>query len=99
MDVKEAVKLAKEHILDLFSEEDIRNLGLEEVEFNEEAKEWLITLGFSRPWNEPESLNNIARAVAQLRSDQLLQRSYKVVRISDDSLHRIISVKNREVFS
>ncbi|MCI5157714.1 MAG: hypothetical protein D3906_04600 [Candidatus Electrothrix sp. AUS1_2] len=96
MNVKEAVKLAKEHIIDLFAEEDIRDLGLEEVEFDEEAKEWFITLGFSRPWNEPESLNSMARAVAQFRSDPLRQRSYKVVRISDDSLHRIISVKNRE---
>ncbi|XCN73208.1 MAG: hypothetical protein Q3M24_00135 [Candidatus Electrothrix aestuarii] len=99
MKVKEAVKLAKEHILDLFAEEDIRNLGLEEVEFDEEAKEWVVTLGFSRPWNELESLNNMTRGIAQFRTNQLFQRSYKVVRISDDSLHRIISVKNREVFS
>ncbi len=35
MAVKAAVKLATEHVLDLFAEENISNLGLEEVEYNE----------------------------------------------------------------
>jgi hypothetical protein len=85
MDVKEAVAAAKQHIRELFAEEAIENLGLEEVEFNDQAREWQITLGFSRPWNIP-SLNPFA--------DQR-SRSYKVVRISEQT-GKVISVKNRE---
>ena len=30
-------------------------VGLEEVEFDDESDQWLITIGFSRPWDRPES--------------------------------------------
>ena len=89
MDVKQAVGLAKQHILDLFADEKITNLGLEEVELDEQANEWIITLGFSRPWDEPRN------AVAALAQSNLPRRSYKVVRISD-KLNHVVSVKNRE---
>ena len=36
MDVKLAVAIAKEHITELFGEEEILNLGLEEVELDDE---------------------------------------------------------------
>ena len=39
MDVKEAAKLAKEYVADLFAEEDIGNVGLEEIELKSGA-EW-----------------------------------------------------------
>ncbi len=41
MDVKEAVALAKQHILELFADERLSNIGLEEVEFDKEAGEWI----------------------------------------------------------
>jgi hypothetical protein len=37
VDVKEAVKLAKEHVLELFDDEKLTNLGLEEVEFDDRS--------------------------------------------------------------
>jgi hypothetical protein len=47
--IKEAVALAKAHIVDLFSDENISQIGLEEVEFDSEAREWKVTIGFARP--------------------------------------------------
>ncbi len=94
MDAKEAVKLAKQHVLDLFAEEAIMNIGLEEVEFNELNDTWSITIGFSRPWDQSHSLLGAALA-SQMG---IPSRSYKVVLISESDA-RIISVKNREVKS
>jgi hypothetical protein len=90
MDVKEAVKLAKEHVLDLFADENIINLGLEEVELNEHEQEWVVTLGFSRPWDEPRN------TLASLAESNLPHRSYKIVRIYDQS-GMVSCIKNREV--
>ena len=86
MDVKEAVRQAKVYVGDLFSDEGVVNLGLEEVEFTDGI--WEVTIGFSRPWDVP-------RGIAALAQDALSRRSYKVVRI-DDTTGRIISVKDRE---
>ena len=89
MDVKAAVKLAKEYVLDLFAEEEINNLGLEEVEFYEGEQIWSVTVGFSRPWELPS--NTFLASLAK-PSD----RSYKIVRI-DDKAGQVKSVKNRVV--
>jgi hypothetical protein len=51
MDVKEAVALAKQSTRELFRDEQIVDLGLEEVEFDDSTGNWLITLGFPvRGW-------------------------------------------------
>ena len=90
MDVKAAVKLAKEHVLDLFADENITNLGLEEVELTQDEQEWVVTLGFSRPWDEPRN------TLASLAESNLPRRSYKIVRIYDQSA-TVSCIKNREV--
>jgi hypothetical protein len=90
MNVKEAVKLAKQHILDLFADENITNLGLEEVEYDEAIQEWTVTIGFSRPWDEPRN------TLASLAESNLPRRSYKIVRIYDQS-EMVSCIKNREV--
>jgi hypothetical protein len=46
MDMKEAVKIARENAEILFEGQRLHNLALEEVEFDEKANEWLITLGY-----------------------------------------------------
>jgi len=85
MDVKTAVSLAKQHIQMLFEDEGIKHLGLEEVSYDEERDVWRITLGFSRPWDEPDS------ALATLAGQTVYsRRSYKVV---------TISAKDRKVLS
>jgi hypothetical protein len=93
MDVKEAVERAKTHIQDLFGSEKIYNLGLEEVSYDDMTKKWSVTIGFSRPWEEPA--NTLASITRHMTYPT---RSYKVVEISDSS-GEIRSVKNREINS
>ena len=88
MDAKSAVRLAKEHVLDLFSDEDPSNVGLEELELDDDGT-WQVTIGFSRPW-DVESKN----ALSILVQTASLRRSYKVIQI-DDASKRVVSVKNR----
>ena len=90
MNVKEAVIRAKTYVSELFEEESPRNLGLEEVGLDRSTNEWIVTVGFSRPWDEPKG------ALAALANSPITRRVYKVVRISD-STGEIISVKNRDL--
>ena len=78
MDVKEAVKRAKEYLTDLYQGEEITNVGLEEVVFEDRSNSWKITIGFSRPWDHKNAL------VATLADNRSL-RSYNVLSINDDS--------------
>ena len=87
MDVKAAARTAKECVADLFGDEEITQIGVEEVEFDSEAHDWNITVGFTRPWEHNgcfiDALGNRWPA-----------RSYKVIRINDKDGH-LISVKDR----
>ena len=89
MDVKEAVATAKKYVGELFTQEGITNLGLEEIEFDEQAGEWRVTVGFSRPWDSVGGFASIAERINP-------RRSYKIVRISDRT-GTVVSVKNRDV--
>lgn len=90
MDVKEAVARAKQYVADLYADEQISNLGLEEVEFYEPDKTWSVTVGFSRPWDSVR--NNVVTVIS---GDVAPGRSYKVVKISDAN-GNVLSVKARE---
>ena len=46
IDVTDAVKYARKLANDLYQDEDIKNLGLEEVIFDESSNEWRVTLGY-----------------------------------------------------
>jgi hypothetical protein len=55
VDVKEAVAKAKDYTAGLFAQEQLFDLALEEVEYNEPSNEWLVTLGFSGHGTSPTS--------------------------------------------
>ncbi len=86
MDVKEAVKVAKTYVADVFGDEGLFNLGLEEVEHD--ADVWRVTLGFSRPWN------TVRNTMTLITGETAPRRSYKVVSINEDG--EIVSVRNRD---
>jgi hypothetical protein len=87
MDVKQAVSTAKGYVQYLFEDETIADLGLEEVEFDDQDKTWRITVGFSRPdFEQPPESKPIYYG-----------RYYKIVRISDDT-KQVLSIKNREPY-
>jgi hypothetical protein len=90
MEVKEAVAVAKRYTQELFADEDIQDVGLEEVDFDYSRSVWNITMGFSRarvPIDAPPFGN--------LLTPKRWVRSYKIVRISDKN-GKVLSVKNRE---
>jgi hypothetical protein len=91
LDVKEAVTVAFQYVEDLFSQDGIVNLGLEEVEYDPHEDAWAVTVGFSRPWDLP------ARNGALIPvNPPTPRRDYKVVRV-DANTGRVESVKNRAV--
>ena len=83
MEPKQAVAIAKSHVMELFADESIRNLGLEEIESN--GIYWNVTIGFSRPWDV--GVNSVLG-----NSD----RAYKVIRINRNN-GCVISVKDRNL--
>ncbi|MDW6026388.1 hypothetical protein SAZ10_31970 [Mesorhizobium sp. BAC0120] len=87
MDVKEAIKLAKDYARELFEEEGMVNFGLEEVEYDVDRDAWNITVGFSRPWSSTKN------ALSAITGEPSLKRLYRVVHI--DSMGNVISVKRR----
>lgn len=89
MDVKEAVAIAKSYLAELYSSEEITDVGLEEVEFDLDTDCWNVTLGFARPWER-----NAIRALTRNPRDPNKGRSYKVIRI-DDASGRVESLKDR----
>jgi hypothetical protein len=88
MDARAAVALAKKEISDLFADEGIQNLGLEEIEFDEAENAWTVTIGFVRPWGDAPS--GLAALAGQAGHGT---RDYKVVRIADARGH-VISVRS-----
>ncbi len=87
MDMKEAVSVAKEYLGDLYEDEQITDVGLEEVVYEEESDIWKITIGFSRPWERNGAL------VTKL-GERHTARSYKVVTI-DDTIEEVVSLTDR----
>ncbi len=97
MDVKQAARTARDYITDLFADENVQNIGLEEVEFDDIGKIWNITIGFSRPWESPKDppKSFIVPVLQELEPPPPPnQRSYKIVRVRDHDGH-ILSVMNR----
>jgi hypothetical protein len=92
VNVKDVVTIAVNHVSDLFEHEGISNLGLEEIEFDDQVGEWFVTVGFSRPWDYPQgALNLLATPSGRPK------RSFKTVRVNKSG--EVLAVKNREVMS
>lgn len=91
MNVKNAVNTAMEYVADIFRSENPKNIGLEEVMFNERKKIWEVTVGFSRPWDYEIS----GPFLGFQQKQEHPKRQYKIVRIDDES-GKIISIKIRK---
>ncbi len=94
VNVKQAVQAAREHISDLFGDEQPYNIGLEEVFYNEADDAWEVTIGFSRPWKEQPA--GVANSAANIFQPPQTGRDYKVVRV-DGRTGEVRSVKMRSV--
>jgi len=87
IDVKDSIKKAKNFIIDMYSDEKISQLMLEEVDISDDKKFWLITLGF----NIKKPIINLMDTIS---GNQEKIRVYKIIKI--DSLSGdVISMKIR----
>ena len=84
MEVTKAVLAAKDYVHEIFDDEGIMNVGLEEVQ--SKGRTWKITIGFSRPWD---------RNVGPILGGNT-GRTYKDIEIRDED-GRILSVKDRNL--
>lgn len=89
MDVKSAVAVAKQWLVDVLNDEQPTNVGLEEVEFDERQKVWRITIGFSRPWNSTRN------AFTAISGEAAPRRAYRVITLREPN-GEVISMKRRE---
>ena len=83
MGPKEAVQVAKRHVLELFEDEGISDVGLEEIETA--GGYWKITIGFSRKWDL--SVSSVLGGSG---------RAYKVLQINKKD-GDVLSVKDRNL--
>ena len=94
MEVKDAVNKALTFVADAFSDEELSNLGLEEVMYDELEERWKITVGFSRPWDYPK------HTIATISNPSLMApaaiRTYKIVEIRDSD-GEVTAIRNRDV--
>ena len=93
MQVKEAVSVAKRYVQEIFSDEKIDGISLEEVELDEKSQIWSVTVAFTRPWEGAPGTVAAQFAAAGMMPRR---RDYKVVRLSNAD-RKMISVKNREL--
>lgn len=86
MEVKEAVRIAKDYAKMVFEDEGMLDFGLEEVQYNVDDDTWNITVGFSRPWSSHRN------AITALTGEPAKKRLYRVVHIEGG---RPVSVMKR----
>lgn len=90
MNALEAIATAKKYLSEVFREEDITAITLEETE--NLGDRWIVTLGFSRPWNTPRT--RAQEVLENLGAMTALRRAQKVITILNDGA--IISMKDRQ---
>lgn len=91
MDAKEAVEVAIQYVAELYREESVSNLGLEEVIFDVSEDVWNVTVGFSRPWDNPQP------GLAAAFQKGAPTRAYKVVEIdAANGKVRSITIRDQE---
>jgi len=82
IDVKNAVKIAKDQMAEFYPQEKLIDLLLEEVEISEDDKYWFITLGFYIP--KPFSTNAMAELSKAIRGEPYIYK-YKVFKIDAET--------------
>lgn len=90
MDALEAIATAKKYLSEVFREEQITDVSLEETEYF--GGKWIVTLGFSRPWNTPRT--RAQEVLENLGAVSPLRRSQKTITMIDDGT--VISMKDRQ---
>lgn len=85
MDVREAVQTAKAHIADLYADENIQHIGLEEVIFDDALDAWKVTVGFFRAWDKRNTPLGEFAALSGGKNPDWRRRAFKVVKIDNET--------------
>ena len=93
MDDRQAIAAAKAFVGDVYAEEGIGALRIEEFEHSSSAGSWVVTLSFARTWDAPRT--RAQEVLEKLVAETPVQRFFKVVTIADDVT--IMSLKDRVV--
>lgn len=88
--VKEAVQAAEQWVRELYPEEDLQHLRLEEVELSDDERLWHITVG----WVEPAVRTPLSAMFSQ--EARTLPRVYKTLEVDAEN-GAVKSMKIREV--
>jgi hypothetical protein len=92
MDVKDAIRVAMGRVRELFEEDGVRGLRLEEVDTDADGN-WLITVSFLPPLvpgnHDSLSSDRLSRTVVGVD----LQRSYKEVQVGQDGTVKAIRLR------
>ena len=94
IEVKEAVRLAKEFATSLFEPEKISRFSLEAVERTEDGRYWLVTLGFLRPGTSRRSARkgSLSPLEKALQLEYAPEREYKVFKV-DATTGEVVAMK------
>jgi len=86
IDMKTAVRAARQFTLDLFESETLPNLALEEIEFDESSHQWQVTLGFDSPHKIKRKTNGPSLFPT---IEEEIQREYKQFNIDAEDGHLV----------
>jgi len=87
---EEAVRAAKKWLAQVYADESIARIALEEVRFRD--GNWEITLGFNRL--DPDAVEHNVKAIEDLYARRL--RVYKVLVVAGNDNH-VLEMRDREV--
>ena len=93
VELKEAVKIAKDFMADLYKGEAVSGIGLDEVVHDDSKHRWLVTVGFYRTDDGGTNLLNLHAPK---------YRHYKRVIVDDSDSAKarsVLAVENRAVAS
>lgn len=90
--VKEAVSRARVFLIDLYENESLPNLRLEEVELSDDGSHWLVTYGFAASEQDIEHPFSKILGPSTTRT----RRDYKIIKI-DARTGKPLSMTIREL--
>ena len=92
MDMKEAVRAAKSYVAEVYSDENVTSIGLEEVRYDDRLRNWQVTIGFQTDViDRKNSTDALFRTTIQRQI--FGPRKMKIITIGEDG--RIISMTDR----
>lgn len=97
VDVKQAIRAARDYITEVYAPETPRGLQLEEVELTDDEGYWLVTFGFDTD-REAEPIDPVRERVLSvqgIKTPPRYVRDYKVIKIrADDGKPLSMKMKN-----